>query len=82
MTQRLRFLQIARVETLSEPTVNGREQFTRLLRLAQSHQRRTRLVASLLSMPRDGTLRARFPAPLGRSACSHICWSFFESGLF
>ena len=45
MTQRLRFLQIARVETLSEPTVNGREQFTRLLRLApvapEAHEARS-----------------------------------------
>ena len=32
--QRLRFLQIARVEPLSEPAVNRSQQFARLLHLA------------------------------------------------
>jgi hypothetical protein len=47
LQQRLRLLQIARVEALREPPVNRSKQFARLLHLASwSRQRRARLIAA------------------------------------
>ena len=46
LQQRLRFLQIARVEPFSEPPVYGSQQFARLLNLALVAPRRARLIAA------------------------------------
>ena len=36
------------------------------------------ILPGLIDTPMAVDTRARFPAPVGRSACSHICWSFLR----
>jgi hypothetical protein len=58
LQQRLRFLQIARVETLREPPVHRRQQFARLLHLAlvapEACEALREPISVLLALPRNG----------------------------
>ena len=59
LQQRLRLLQIARTETLSEPPVNRSQQFARFLHLLWSRQWRARLMAARSSWQKS--LQATIP---------------------
>ena len=72
----LRFLQIERVEPFSEPPVNRRKQFARLLRLPCSRQRRARLMAARSSQ----CLRTPHALALARFdtvSCQRLKWASF-----